>query len=103
MKHRVVAPALVMLAALAACKPAALGLCTEATASKCRAGSYCNVKAGGICTRDADPPSVSVSVPAAPDAINGWVPRTADSLEVRAQVDDGLGSGVDSALLSFDA
>ena len=48
------------------------------------------------------PPSVSVFVPAASDAVNGWVPRTAGTLEVRATVDDGVGTGAQSATLSFD-
>lgn len=52
---------------------------------------------------DAQPPEVTVFVPAASDTVNGWVPRSAGTLEVRAQVDDGpAGSGPDSATLNFD-
>lgn len=58
-------------------------------------------------TVDAVPPTVAVFVPAASDAVNGWAPRvttgTLSMLEVRATVDDGAGTGAQSATLSFDA
>src|SRR5207244_3822613 len=53
-------------------------------------------------TIDAAPPAVSVFVPPASDAVNGWVPRTSATLEVRATVDDGAGSGAQAATLTFD-
>jgi hypothetical protein len=55
----------------------------------------------GICSTL--PPTITVFVPPAPDAVEGWVPRTDDNLEVRALVDDGGGSGAASATLTFDA
>ncbi len=52
---------------------------------------------------DAQAPTVTVFVPAASDAVGGWVPRTSGDLEVRATVDDGaVYSGAQSAALSFD-
>ena len=51
---------------------------------------------------DTQPPAVSVFVPATADMVNGWVPRTTGTLEVRAQVDDGAGSGAASATLTLD-
>jgi len=54
-------------------------------------------------TIDTQPPTVTVFVPPASDAVGGWVPRTSGTLEVRATVDDGIaGSGAQSATLSFD-
>ena len=53
-------------------------------------------------TIDAAAPAVSVFVPAATDAVNGWVPRTTGNLEVRATADDGAGTGAQSATLTFD-
>ncbi|TMA32194.1 MAG: hypothetical protein E6J88_02745, partial [Deltaproteobacteria bacterium] len=53
-------------------------------------------------TIDAAAPAVSVFVPPASDAVNGWVPRTNATLEVRATVDDGAGSGGQAATLTFD-
>ena len=53
-------------------------------------------------TIDAAPPAVSVFVPPPPDAVNGWVLRTSATLEVRATVDDGAGSGAQAATLTFD-
>ncbi|HEX9577958.1 MAG TPA: hypothetical protein VF993_09410, partial [Myxococcales bacterium] len=52
---------------------------------------------------DDQPPTVTVFVPTAPDDVQGWIPRTSGTAEVRAQVDDGQGSGPDSATLTFDA
>src|SRR5258708_1800845 len=52
---------------------------------------------------DAQAPTVTVFVPAASDSVGGWFPRTSGNLEVRATVDDGSGSGAQSATLSFDA
>ena len=51
---------------------------------------------------DSQAPSVNVFVPATSDTVNGWVPRTTGTLEVRAQVDDGAGSGPASATLQLD-
>ena len=54
-------------------------------------------------TIDDVPPTVAVFIPTASDAVNGWVPRTAGTLEVQATVDDGAaGSGAQAATLSFD-
>ncbi len=85
-----------LLLALAACRPGLHGQCQ--TTADCRPGMVC--LPAGICSTL--PPTITVFVPAAPDAVEGWVPRTDDSLEVRAQVDDGGGSGAASATLTFD-
>jgi hypothetical protein len=89
---------LLALAVLAGCKPAARGQCT--TDAQCRTGAYCST--GGICLPDSTRPTVTVFVPVASDAVNGWVPLTSGNLEVRATVVDGTGGAVKSATLSFD-
>jgi hypothetical protein len=86
-----------LVVASAACKPAVKGLCSKQ--SDCRTGSYCSTD--GVCL--AVPPlSISVFVPPAADAVNGWVPRTSASLEVRATIDDGGAGPPRAATLSFD-
>src|SRR5258708_6785130 len=70
-----------LLLAVAACRPGVHGQCH--TTADCRAGMVCLPV--GICSTL--PPTINVFVPVAPDAVEGWVPRTDDSLEVRAQVD----------------
>jgi hypothetical protein len=85
-----------LLLALAACRPGLHGQCN--TTADCRSGMVC--LPAGICSTL--PPTITVFVPPAPDAVEGWVPRTDDNLEVRAQVDDGAGSGAASATLTFD-
>ncbi len=47
-------------------------------------------------------PNLSISVAAAADAVEGWMPRTSGNVEVDAHVDDGQGSGPSSATLTFD-
>src|SRR5260370_19665227 len=86
-----------LLLALAASRRGVPGACQ--TTADCRVGMVC--LPAGICSRL--PPTITVFVPAAVDAVEGWVPRTDDNLEVRAQVDDGAGSGAASATLTFDA
>src|SRR5207244_10113253 len=57
-------------------------------------------------TIDAAPPAVSVFVPPLPpaDAPNGWVKRVQNvNLEVRANVDDGAGSGPQAAVLTINS
>src|ERR1700682_5429247 len=85
-----------LLLALAACRPALHGRCR--TNADCRAGMVCLSE--GICTTT--PPTITIFVPAPSDAVEGWVPRTDDNVEVRAQGDDGAGSGAASATLTFD-
>src|SRR5207244_4646488 len=51
---------------------------------------------------DAQQPGLTVSIVPGADAVSGWVPRTGDSIEVRATVDDGAGSGPGSASLAFN-
>src|SRR5260370_26046482 len=87
---------LALLLALAACRPGLHGQCT--TTADCRSGMVC--LPAGICSTL--PPTITVFVPAAPDAVDGCVPRTANNPEWRAQVDDGAGSGAASATLTFD-
>ncbi len=55
-------------------------------------------------TVDAMPPTVTVFVPPTVESTkaNGWFSRTGGPLDVRATVDDGAGSGAQSATLSFD-
>ncbi|MCA1829683.1 MAG: hypothetical protein LC689_22390 [Myxococcales bacterium] len=89
---------LFIVALAGACKPAVKGLCSGQ--KDCRTGAYCSPD--GICL-SVPPLAISVFVPPASGAINGWVPRTSGNLEVRATIEDGGAGAPQGAMLTFDA
>lgn len=89
-------PAALLLVAAAGCHPTARGRCKSD--ADCRLGSSC--APDGLCEDFA--PAVNVFIPETSDMVKGWVARTSGTLEVRALVDDGAGSGAASASLTLD-